>query len=42
MLHVNKCLTPLTFRGHVISISQNRTYLSVENVRGFKLHIQAF
>ena len=32
-LHVNKCLTPLTFHGHVISISQNRTYLSVGNVK---------
>jgi hypothetical protein len=32
-LHVNKYRTPLTFRGHVISISHNGTYLSVENVR---------
>ena len=41
-LHANKCLIPLTFRGHVINISQNSTYLSAENVRDFKLHIQAF
>jgi len=41
-LHVNKCLIPLTFRGHVTSISHNNTYLSVENVRGFKLRVQAF
>jgi hypothetical protein len=41
-VHAKKSLTPLTFGGHVIGILHNTTYLSVENERGFKLHIQAF